>query len=682
MSPPPSEQNPAKTSLLVADQPGMLVAWGGLALALLLGFLVRGLINEDAVKARVMELLKHQTPQEQVKVDRAWVRLSQGVFPDFSLVLSRVHIESQNACALSPSADLHEIRFPISLWGLVRGKIQFDKAEIDQAVVLLRSDLKECSHERTPSSTPEAAAQAEASPTTPPTVSAATAEPVSPAPHKSAALTSTEAEVLPLSRIEVQSLRVNYLPIPFTTFEFQDFDLEVDSLKPLVFSVHSNLDLAGETLSGDYSSHAVWKLSFDEREAKQGKFNFTGSWREGRYDLKAEFEGVRSKKYDLSLDLQHIPLSQVFPVLKKYKVMVADFNGKQTWITAQVSSHGTWDHMTHGNWDIEDVKLEGDLGEIGTSKVHFQKLEPLAFDPIDFQIKALDFDALMVFLGRPHPSPALGHLGRFDGHLNYQGAHSLDIEGVHSGLELVFSNKGSRQLQGFKSFKVALQLKDSVWMGKMTDFEIPEGELLGQVKVNADKDLKDLDLNAELQNLKFSPAIEKLMTQGGYFKSMSGKLSAHFQKGSLQRLDGSLQGLEWKIEGLRALSPQMSLGQNKNKFSLKMKSESLSLPSDSAASDLLKSFHKENPQLFSESLELKNVSVEVQTNSLNDFQWNHLEAQSEKFRVQSSGGWAEDSHLFGEVKVLEKIADKKAERRKTHRWKLQGTRSQPQFLKD
>jgi hypothetical protein len=654
-SSPDSDDN--KTSPLVADQSGLMVVLSGLALAVLLGFLVRGLTNEEMIKARVVELLKQHGPHEQIQVERSWVRLSKGAVPDFSLVLSQVHIESSDVCALSPSAEIHEIRFPLSLWGLVKGGIVFESAQIDEAVLLLRSDYKDCKGEksREPSSF-------------------ALAEPTGAEAPQSAPLTPTKSELqIPLRKIQVQNLRVNYLPVPFSTFEFQGLTAELESGKPLIFNVDSHLNINGETLSGDYSSHASWKLQYDETRQPRSKFELSGTWREGRYDLNTDFDSP-SKKYNLEIDIQHIPLSQVFPVLKKYQIMTTDFNGKQSWISAKVHSSGDADTIVKSPWDITGLSLEGDLGEIKTEEIHISELEPISFQPIRFELKNMDGDKLLEFFARPHPGPTLGNLGRFNGQLFLQNTHEANLVGEHQGFEFIFSNKGSRQIQVLKSFKTKMEFKENAWFGKLYEFEIPDGELKGEVELEADRNWKDLNLQVALESLRLSPSIEKLMTQGGLLRDFSGNIRAHLNEGVLRAISGEIAGTDWVIDGLQFLSPKIRLGQNKDIINLQFKANEMKIPPKTAGSDLLTTFQQDNAELWGEQLDLKNVFVNIETRALSDFRWTEFRATADKFKLQSHGGWDQENQLFGEIKLIDK--------RKSHKWKLQGSRDAPQFLKN
>jgi hypothetical protein len=130
-------------------------------------------------------------------------------------------------------------------------------------------------------------------------------------------------------------------------------------------------------------------------------------------------------------------------MLKKYHLMNQDFNAKQVWISAAAKASGQAKEFKKIPIDVESVKVEGDIGEISTQNFRILKMEPFEFQPVLLQIHDLDFDQLFVFLNRPHPHPALGHLGVFNGEAYLRPQERAEIHGQISGLELIFFQSGN-----------------------------------------------------------------------------------------------------------------------------------------------------------------------------------------------------------------------------------------------
>jgi hypothetical protein len=667
------EKNSKKRPILesVAEQPGMFIFLIGMVISLFLGFLIRGLIAEPTIKAKVQEAIQATEFSNNIKVGRAWIRLSSGVFPDLSLVLSQVHFESENSCWGGPAADIQEIRFPLSIISLIAGESPIDHAEIDEMTLLLRKDPKDCNR-----AVAKPKNEGEANP-----INAATSSLPSGASKEKAEVV-VKAKV-PFRHINIDLLKVNYLPIPFSSFNFFNLEISLPSMAPLVVNLQTKLEINGETLSGEYSSHSSLQVQYDESLKKSARLEWTGSWREGRYEIKGDFER-ESKNYNLAMSLHHLPLSQIFPVLKKYKIMISEFNGKQTWISADAKSSGSWTEMAAAPWNISEVKLEGDIGEMKAEEIQFHSLQPIKFEPVRFELKNMNIDSVLVFLGKEHPSQALGKTGVFNGNLDFKNPNDITLSGEHGGLEFIFSNKGSRQYQEVSKMQLLFRLSDGQWTGKIFDFKIKDGNLSGRVDLQATKAWDDLNLSAKLQSFKLSPQVEDLITQGGSLGDIGGDIGFRFRKGNLKHLSGSVHGTLWVVEKISFQEPvlqfqEMGDGEFGVQFQLKKMESDLDWklagsPKQGAATEYLSLLGETGKEILGERLVLQDLTGKFLTHGLSDFYWSDLKGKSTNFSFSSKGGWSNQSLMSGELKIGTK--------KRTTKWNIRGTRDTPQLLKE
>ena len=65
---------------------------------------------------------------------------------------------------------------------------------------------------------------------------------------------------------------------------------------------------------------------------------------------------------------------------------------------------------------------------------------------MDFQLHGVNLDKLFVFLNRPHPSPALGHLERFQWERFFKNENRLKLLAIIR-VGICFSNRGKREMQ-------------------------------------------------------------------------------------------------------------------------------------------------------------------------------------------------------------------------------------------
>jgi hypothetical protein len=648
-------------ALLVTEQAGLTISLIGVVLAIVLGLGVRGAIAPEKIKARVFEASQRLGEGITVTMDQAYLSLARGVFPDFSVVVKNVHIDVVRKCWLSPDAEINEIRFPISIGDLLAGRAFFHSVEVDNMVLLLRNEMKDCPSEAAKQNSSELSV-----------TSSASQAPTATTPYFVGHETAPNRTPPDIQFISVNRLRVNYLPLPFTSIELLDLDLHLKSGSPKACTLSSNLSLGGETLSGDYSSHAKIQLNYDESLHPQLETEVSGSWREGQYDFNLKHD-TETRELSLIGDLRHIPLSQVFPVLKKYKVMISDFNGKQTWISSQFEAKGKVKNDVAIPLKLKNLKVEGDLGEISMVAAEIKQWQPIQFEPLNFALKDIDLKNLMAFLNRPHPSPALGNLGVFNGTAELRSNQSVKVRGSQRGLEVIFSNKGYRETQIFSDITGDFNFDRGRWSGDISKVEIKNGEFKGKASLSSDRDGRDLRMSLDVQNLTLSPQVQRLMTDGGSAEKLQVKLQTHFLQGELKKLDGQVRGDQLKVGDLRFQKPQFLFSSLGDEFQVDFNSGDAQIDSLKFVSPMLLQIWPEVNE-WPMPLNLKKVSSRMKTKALQNFRWDFFDLSSERFRLQSQGGWDEKNELFGRLTM--------AERGKSKKWKLSGTRDKPLFIQD
>ncbi len=668
----PSQKNNSNSdSLLVTEQSGLATSLVGIFFAVALGLVVRGALAPEKIRSRVEEAAQRLGEGIRVNIDQASFSLARGVVPDFSVVLKNVHIDVNKKCLLSPDAEINEIRFPISLGDLLAGRPFFHEVQVDTMILLLRNEMKDCPLDEKKDSASVVSGivgGTSGADNFSALAGHATGQTAGQTILKQEKNTKSQAPS-DIQFVSINRLKVNYLPLPFTSFELLDLDLHVRSESPKIYNLKSNLDLGGETLSGDYSSHARIDLTYDETQHPQIASRIHGSWREGQYDFTLSEESV-SHELQLAGELRHIPLSQVFPVLKKYKVMVSDFNGRQTWLSGQFEAKGKLNNMSATPLRIKDLKVEGDLGEISLENAEIKKWTPVVFDPVVFNLKDIDLKNLLLFLNRPHPSPALGSLGLFNGRAELNSNQSVRLSGQQQGLEMIFSNRGQREVQVFSEVAGDLVFDQGRWTGDISKINIKDGEFKGKASLSSDKDWKDLYLNFDIEKLTLAPKVQKLVTGHGVAEKLQAKIKSHLVQGELKQLDGSLRGEQVEIEGLKMTKPQFLFSTRGEDFQVDFSAAALHLESAQVFTKLISQFKANFSELQIPS-DYKKVSSQFKTKSLQNFEWNSFDMVADQFRLQSSGGWNHKSEVFGQIQTVEKGKVKK--------WKLSGTRDQPQL---
>lgn len=642
---------------LVAEQSGLGISLIGLLLALFIGLAVRAVVDPEKVQAHLEKAISHIHPDLKITFKEAFVSFADGSLPDLAVVVRGGVISSDKKCWMAPLMEMNEIRLPLSWSHLARGEIYIHEILVDQVSLSLRNPTEKCTDtqvEKTPEKTDRQPSQFTAQPP----------------PQKVEVTTFKNVRRKnPIDTLKIKTLKVHYLPIPFTGVQIDNFKLFLKSPEPRWFEVTGLLSLGGDALAGDFSSYANLKIDAIDGENASLAASAKGILREGHYNISLTAK-PKADEFTFDMDMQHVPVSQIIPLLKKYRLLTSDITGKQAWISGKALMSGKTSALKQTPLNLQNVKLEGDLGEFSLAHTTIESAEPLRYKPMEFQIKNLNIKKFLEFLGKSHPTPTFGDLGNFSGTAVFTSPEDLRLRGDYSGLEFIFSNRGSRQIQSIGLISGELALKNNNWNLNLDRIKPVDGIFDGQVLVKADKDFKSVNIDAKLNELSLSPQVQILMTGGGSLGSINGRLQAEFDHARLKQLQGQVKWDQILIEGIRIYRPKLQLRTQQEEFLLDFTAQELEMQ---GSHPLTGSLFAPVTQIFStdNSFLGKALSTKIRTKKLQELTWSSLQMSTSKGPLKSQGGWNSSGILSGNIYLPSQKL----------KWDLSGNRAQPQLVK-
>jgi hypothetical protein len=637
---------------LVAEQPGLAVSVIGLLLALFMGLAIRAALSPERILHLVEKAATKIDSRFNAKVGGAYVSFAEGAFPQFAVVVKDFSMESDEACWLRPTLEVDELKLPLDFWRFLRGQIHIHEVLAHEVSISLRSDMAECQR-------PAAVSSREAAPSR--TTAATTPQPSS--------WESFSRSRDSVDSVQIERMRVHYLPMAFSSFEIRNFEVNVQSKSPKRITAGGILNLNGETLSGDYSSTGSLKIDFEEGASPDWKVSLDGNWREGHYLISTDYSS--EKQYiKLSSDMNQIPLNQLFPLLRKYRLLTSNFNGRQVWLSLKGNIEGDVHRLSALPAKFDLVRIEGNIGEIEAKNLEVKKLDPFTFTPFDVDIKSLQLDSLMTFLNRPLVSPIFGHLGVFHGQAHFEDSQNVKIKGEDTGLEFIFSSRGNRQIQAMSLIGGEIKFTKSQWNIKVDKVKPVEGVFLGDISLEADHNWSQVGIRAKIDELSLGPSVQKLITNGGEIGSVDGDLQCHFDHGNLSDLQGHVTASDMSVERVHLKRSKMTLATSKDRnVHLDMHIQGMTAEVGSPVHLFLEKFvDSTSPPA---PLEVAYGSVKISTHQLDDFHWDELILQMPHKSVRSKGGWNVEGRLSGQVDVVSGV--------KTTRFEVGGFRDKPQI---
>jgi len=638
---------------LIAEQPGRFVLFSGVLLAVVLGLVIRGLIAPNKVKAMIETAASRMHKDVNVEFESAQISFARGLLPRFAVVISKVKMESENECWMKPSLTADEVRLPLSFWALLQGENPVTQVEAGQVVIDLRSPYKNC--EKAPEE------KEKDSPTIKRFVTLKQS-----APTAAGGGTQTTPQVRAILIDQFKILAPN-LAEPV---DLNSFAIRLKSNSPRVVEMMAKTHLMKDEQVGDYLSHATVWGEYSEFPKATLQARLSGNWREGSYQLKAKY-GMKEEELASELDLKHIPLSQVFQVLKKFQWLKEDLNGRQVWVSLNAQSTIAKSDFKAAQMQLKDLRLEGDLGDLKVDEIRVVSLQPVKYFPFTVDIRRLNGDKLFALLNRPHPAPMLGQLGSFDGTAEVTDADHMKLRGVHKGLEFIFSNKGQREMQILREIAADVSLDKDRWQVQVSRFVPDQGVFDGQLQIQAQRDFKTLEVKAKANELRLSPNVVRLMTAGGQVGALSGDMNMKFLNGEMSHIKGVLASESADVEGVAFEKARFNIDFVNKEIQTQAQMQKLSIAVGSPAFQILKDL-VDADWMSDSHLQMKNLSSQFHAKSFKELGWKNFSAQLERGgRLTSEGEWNVNGILSGQIQSqVGKV---------THKWLLSGKRDDPEF---
>lgn len=674
----------------VADQPGLGRSLKAIALAVVLGVLFRSAFSEEALNEQIRKAAANVHAGMSIDFARADLSLADGPFPEFAIVVEGVKVSSDELCWLSPVAEVDELRLPLNLWRLLSGHVEITEVKLGQVNLQLRTTPEECKQvpqlsDAKPSPVNAPGAQSKSSPAE---TSAETAVPTE--STKSKIAQSTEEAPLfqppdsrgPVSSISVFSLQVQYLPMPFTSFEIDRLRIDRLSETPLSLKTVGELNLGGATLSGDYSSKARFEIDYSHPHVQ---LNLSGTWREGTYSLNVDSE-IEKKEIDLNGSIDHLPLSQILPFLKKYNILKGQYDGRQVWLNLRFKS------PVRSRWqdgvpiEVERLSFEGDLGNIESNGFHIRRWHPLEFSNTEIKLRGLQVEQLLKLFGQTEIPKSFGALGELNGVLKLEGAERLQLSGEYSGLELIFSNRGERRTQVISLMTGVLNFDQGRWNLTIPSIRPYEGLFIGELYLEGNNDTQNIRGRLNIDEMHLGPEVQALMSGGGSLGRWAADLETSWSRGRVQSVRGQVLAQDLNIDGVTVSRLRSSVnGGASGILNIELRTQEVLIDKNSPARRFLMPIvypNSDTPQSLSADWKSSPLHLVIDTKNDDSLSWKLRPLAFKGFQLRSEGGWNSTGDLTGTVNVKRKDPPNDPRKEVETNWKVEGRRDAPVFTEE
>ncbi|MBX2996852.1 MAG: hypothetical protein KF681_18680 [Bdellovibrionaceae bacterium] len=642
--------DPDDSRSLVAEQPGLVWTLVGVFTAVFVGLAFRATFAPEKITALVERAASQVHKDIKITFDRAYLSLSDGLFPELTVVVENVKATVDRPCEMSPQLSVDEVRLPLEMMELVRGRVRLATVEVGHGDLVLKDIPESC--KRKPAS--ELSEENTADLPSPQRNDPGTEE-----------LNVAAEKRNPVEHVLIRSIRVQSPNERFSGLELRRVRVNARPDTKTV-NARGTLILPTESLAGDYGSSADFTLDYKGSPQPELELRAQGTWREGLYRLKAKGDPA-TKKAEIDFAAEHLPLSPLVTLLHRESVVSSDLSGKQAWISFKMRTEGPVMVGPEMPAVIEGLKLEGDLGEVEADRIHLSQISPLKAQPFKMGLRGVRLEKLFSFLMIKPEAPILGELGSFNGLFSYVNDDDYEMVGEHSGLQFIFSNLGTRQVQTLSLIGGRAAFRKNEWSVVIDRIRPLEGLFLGGINLRADKEWKRVRAHLDIDEMSLHPDVQKLMTGGGSLGIWSGQLDGEVESGTVKQLRGQILVTDVMIENLAIArgTLHISSGPEALKFDFVGKRLHLSRPSPLVSA--IQPFFSEN----FESGSSDQLKLQIESKDFKTLKWKMPAVKVGAVSLRSEGAWDDGGLLTGEVV--------RSQQGRETKWLIRGTRATPKF---
>lgn len=642
---------------LISEQPAMTVVLTGIIAAFFIGFSLKALFNPVRLTAKVAQAAGRVHRDVSISFDSARMSLADGLFPDLAVVITNVRLSSEKVCWGRPEIFIDEIRMPLSPISWFRARVPVRRVDIHEMVLNIRSEIAKC----------EGQVRLESNVTVVKPI-----ENENPLSSNSVVKELTESpsqlKKNPIDKLNIYSLRVNYIPEPRYKAKFDSIRIRAKGQAPRSLTLDAKTHLFKDEGFGDFLSYANIHLEYSEHPEELLIVHFFGNLREGYYSLIGNYS-FADHLVNIETELKHIPLTSIIGLASRVTGDDWKINPKKLWLSLKANTSGASEDLKKSPIKIRDVRIEGETLEIKTDSLEFLTIEPLVYKPIKLSIKNLGLLEAFSIFETKKLSKALGNLGSFSGFAEIKNATDIHLAGDIKGLELNFSNRGDRAVQVIEKMNGDIRFLNDSWQLKLDHIVPKNGVLSGEVDVVADKEFRKVQLNTKVEEVIFSEEVQKLMTSGGHVDPMRASISAEMNSGIIQKLNGFVKVGGFLIDGIDVGKADLKLSYEKEHIVINTNVSKVKISNQTTADEFIN--HAIPIEWKTKSgYEFSNISGKFEVHNSKEMTWHNVVSLVEKNKkVVLDGGWNKDGVVFGQM-LLRDGGD-------LTRYRILGTREEP-----
>ncbi|MBC7742219.1 MAG: hypothetical protein H7061_08480 [Bdellovibrionaceae bacterium] len=639
-------------SRAVIDQPGLRISVAGLLVSLALGLILKIQISPARVQVHLQKAVSRLEKDFIVDFESAHVNLANWGLPWPRLEINRVRLSPKKNSCQSSQIFIEQIEVPISWTALIISQTIVDTVRAHN-VELRIGDLQNCL--AVVNSPTGKVAVARATQVKTPN-DAATAVSVSSETGIFQRRTNTQLKEIVVDQLKVVIKDQYQQPLSFRNLHLR-FQYDKESLGAI--DIQSQIlaikDARTDTfhLVADLNANMKAEAKADVKKEYTVDAHVKGRLLDGDMQLTLQYSSVL-QKLNYELNTKKVSVKAFLPLVKSAD-MAAIFERWPLGLTVNLFG-STTTHPAQTNVLIKTLELAGEKTSIRSDDIEIKIIndEP-TFSEFKAEILKLPLNQLRGLNQFKDNLNSFENLGELRGQFQYLNDHDWKLTGGIFGTQLIFSNRGTRELQTIDSIQFQGAHKNKNYSVILSDFNINAAAINGQFEANYNQTNNNLTAVLQAQGSFLNPSIWRQLTQ--IEQSPELKLNWNYKKSLDERQQVSIAATQLQFEGMKVDDLHIDFIQAASPDGVK----SLVLTAKASGTEIIVPAVRNSTvlALFGEDSGLRGEAYRAQKLQLNlkgtnwknmnfdfNFDLKNKEDEKEIAQVQANGRWKEDSSIL------------------------------------
>lgn len=490
-------------SRAVIDQPGLRITVIGLALAVFMGLALRSQISDARVQGYLNQAVERLQKDVSVDYQNARVNLSKWGLPFPVLEILQVRLSAKNGNCRNSQIAVDEIEVPISISTILGLTTKVPKIRLRQVEVRL-SDLDRCFVSAAPATNPVVPANKSAMAVSRSNEASVTSDAVKEDDAAKMFNTTTGAE---LSEIYIEKLKIIHSQMPDQPVLFKQIGitLQYDKRGLSEVEILSKVNAFRDSKSDIYYLNANMNLMVKRPQDSTRvdvSLGIDGKLLDGDVQFFTHFK-QNDPQINYELLVNKVSAKAFLPFIQGETRKKISFLEK---VPASIGFKNTGQietgNVTKVESKIKKIEIIIENAQLKSGELNLvydgHKLE---VKPFELLIDSLPLSRLKQVDSLKSRFDSFESLGVLSGKLKYVNENQIQFDGLLRQLEVVFSNRGRRDLQRIEEMNFHLKKKEKKLYLVADSMVVDHEKIDGEILVNYDTELYTLQAELELSGV-------------------------------------------------------------------------------------------------------------------------------------------------------------------------------------